>query len=731
LFQINAFIPAGTPPGEHAVTVKVGSVTSTPIKPINLYVGGAPPVLSSSFGRPGQKITMNFTDPVEPSAVTAAVFQFPNTLPIPAPIDVVSGSKIAFYVPLIPDNSQAGYVTGNFTVGLKRGDVIVGSLPFRIDPLQPVTDSVNKFKLAVADMARFTRTTLQQQQQIPSMATVARGAETMIDTASAPLTKMADDIAANGFADLRLDVFSTSSPTLRVTRRDLDNMIAMWENDPTLDGTRPRSASQQQAAVARPAGAGCFSESFEYCVTLANTTPAEIATTFGMRDIFHVFRRAVTLPIVTLGVGCKLDPSQMTAWALASAFLPTLHTVACKLGPNKPTKLTAFPVPDPIPVGSINSTGSLGTRIKLDLAPYWTRDFTVDQVYSTAYVSSLRAIIANAASEGCSADYINSLNNLGRTMLSSAQTGLRNYIGGSVITSEETLDACSVDSITTNVKARYDGKTNYDASKNAKFPLPEGFRWGIEGVEPGPSAIKINEKKEMFPEQMFLGLYGPCDPGAPHLLSLFNDYDPISPCMDVQVARPKQEVFVSSTIVGSIRNDSLGYTDVNPPVNVTDTNAYGISKTELGATSSLNVKKSGPNKWQVTQTVSGSVETGQGSLTDTWNNVQLYITHWPGPREVKIHVSSSVSGSCQGLSVNLTGYGRDGSPTLSKQEQDGNNGCPADWTLTASSPQTPNSDNRSVGLDIRLKILGGEGAGFGPGKGTVTTDIELVSQTPN
>jgi hypothetical protein len=201
--------------------------------------------------------------------------------------------------------------------------------------------------------------------------------------------------------------------------------------------------------------------------------------------------------------------------------------------------------------------------------------------------------------------------------------------------------------------------------------------------------------------------------------------------MDVQVARPKQEVFVSSTIVGSIRNDSLGYTDVNPPVNVTDTNAYGISKTELGATSSLNVKKSGPNKWQVTQTVSGSVETGQGSLTDTWNNVQLYITHWPGPREVKIHVSSSVSGSCQGLSVNLTGYGRDGSPTLSKQEQDGNNGCPADWTLTASSPQTPNSDNRSVGLDIRLKILGGEGAGFGPGKGTVTTDIELVSQTPN
>jgi hypothetical protein len=156
-----------------------------------------------------------------------------------------------------------------------------------------------------------------------------------------------------------------------------------------------------------------------------------------------------------------------------------------------------------------------------------------------------------------------------------------------------------------------------------------------------------------------------------------------------------------------------------PPRRVTDSDLFAAADSSLSAKTLVTVEQTASNKWRMVQEVEGAP--ASVSEVDTWNQMMLHITHRPGPQPIRVRVVSTVSGTCQGMHARLNGQ------TTAFEEDEGNNGCANTWTLNASSPAGASTASVAT-LDVGVFILGGRGTSFGPGKGTITTEIELEDQ---
>jgi hypothetical protein len=263
---------------------------------------------------------------------------------------------------------------------------------------------------------------------------------------------------------------------------------------------------------------------------------------------------------------------------------------------------------------------------------------------------------------------------------------------------------------------------NYRADKNDDSTS----RWGIEGLRTGSAKVAVQPAYENFVPDIFaIDPVDDCPPvlSGPLTLSLlFPEYRPISNCVSVNVTGTEKALEVASTQVFSYNSfeGTKRPTDYSPPRRVTESALFAAADTSNSAKTGLTIEQIGSNKWRMVQEVEGAPASVDDAIS-TWNQVTLWILNRPGPQPIRVRVNSNVSGTCQGMHARLT------AETTDSKEDDGNEGCPNEWTLTAFSPPGQNS---VATLDIGVFVIGGSGTTFGPGKGTVTTEIELLDTVP-
>lgn len=163
----------------------------------------------------------------------------------------------------------------------------------------------------------------------------------------------------------------------------------------------------------------------------------------------------------------------------------------------------------------------------------------------------------------------------------------------------------------------------------------------------------------------------------------------------------------------------LQLNNLMPPHEVTFSTPYQISHSALGGTSSLNIEQTSQTSWKITQRVNGAATSNGSEVPTTWNRVDIALTNGPGSRQIKVRTEAAVSGSCQGLDVRLVG------PLTWSKRLDSGNGCRETFEVRGFSVGPQGRAN----LFLNLAIIGGPGARFGPGSGTITTTVDLLEST--
>lgn len=192
---------------------------------------------------------------------------------------------------------------------------------------------------------------------------------------------------------------------------------------------------------------------------------------------------------------------------------------------------------------------------------------------------------------------------------------------------------------------------------------------------------------------------------------------PVAARACTSVAASQKAVSVGLTAVFSYTDTTgpLNVTSYRPAKAVTTSSPFQLSDSSVGGSSKLTVERTGDSKWKITQQVQGPSRTDV--FTNTWNRVDLQIQHGPGARQIRVTTDSSITGTCQGVDVQLTG-------TLSWRKQlDSASGCSSNFELKGFSRAG------AATLSLNISVLGARGARNGPGNGTATTTVELIDST--
>ncbi len=247
-------------------------------------------------------------------------------------------------------------------------------------------------------------------------------------------------------------------------------------------------------------------------------------------------------------------------------------------------------------------------------------------------------------------------------------------------------------------------------------------RWGIEGRTPGSASLDLTPVPDHFLPDMFTFPIDPCAQfsGSNFKPSLMGDFRPINPCVRVEVAGLTKRVEVTQSQVFSYTSaEGPRRAEIhNPAIRVTDNSPYQRADASQGAISQLLVEQLTNTKYRVTQIVEGA-PTSNKEVIGTWNQVTLSLTNGPGSHKIRVTLKSDVSGTCQSMHVQFNGR------SAQREEDEGNNGCARNFEINNYSSATS-----STSLDLGVFILGGTGPGFGSGKGTVTTEFELLDDVP-
>jgi hypothetical protein len=716
--------------------VHTGSLDLTPSSNAALVAPAAVPgraieSLSASSAMPGQRITLKLDSKTNLATLNNAAVLFDDGLIVPAPVRLQSGVA-TILVPYVPDEDQElGYRTGNCSVALIDGGKLTDGAPLVIDPLPDVEDPAGKFRTIVEQIAAASKGGLESQKQNASWAGTASGLQTVMDAFAAPLVEMAGRIAADGTAAVPLDATAREGDeSVEVSGRLLGHLVALFQQLPPrrVKLTSTGAAKGTLAPGEKQAAAGpgpCLADLPHYkaCLGLSESAPDEIAG-WDNEEAYAVLRSAITVsPAYSLYKGKTVSPCNVNSRALSpirvaasmSAFFLGLG-LQCKLWPTKPVAFSAHPKPSPIPTGPSESTGNEGTEITLRLEPYWTPEFTVDDFLFTSYFNTVQNVAddlgAGVESIPCAPDYRKEFARLSGQMWKSARTQLleavRNAAAKIPPSTDATIYKCDLTALSPQDRTILVRRAARDNDQTA--------RWGLEGLNGGSTKVLLSPVNENFPPEMFLeDVLGSnpagteCRSGPARItLSMSGDRRPISRCVDVTVAPSEKRLAVSSHSIFTYGDEGPAReTSYTPAKEVTTSAPFSAGS----GNSKLSITQTAQNKWKMVQDVEGR---DGNSISTTWNNIALNLTHRPGPRKIRATVASTITGTCQGLTVTLG---------ASRQVKEGNNGCSAAWTLETSSDAGPVSTTL---LDIRVSVLAGRGAGFGTGKGSITTEVEYI-----
>ncbi|MFN7922514.1 MAG: hypothetical protein U0Q16_20585 [Bryobacteraceae bacterium] len=692
--------------------------------------------LSAQSGPPGAPITAKLTGVSSLSATPYILFAFDNGPVTLAPADLGEDGAIQFLVPYFIDaNQEAGYSTGTCKLALAQKGGMVPLATFEVLPLQPVADPIGKLTDLIRALNRGVLDRIDSQKETLGWADIAGTLRKFNQARTDELLKSIAGADATGTGNMALDVLNPGGDTVPVSKRDLENLASILFGQATAPKAGAESTKALRSEPRKAAPGHCIADAlgkpWEDCLDLNYWADqlAESVTTIGLnpglpgsglvqalqRVITHVDLSASTVFGADTRRTCSFDASAVSPALVATQLLNIMHdsAILCKLHPVKPVRLLAVPVPNPMPVGQMDAVGNRGTQILLRTEPYWTPEFTVDQFLKRSYDGMVTAALAGDA--GCATQLTSAYNSLARQMFDSARNQmlepLRKIQQQLPSFRETPLYKCDLREIATLSPGSLNRRNDHDDDTNA--------RWGLEGLRAGTYRVEVMPVRENFPNAgpsryrggIFTG-FEDCDE-PPRPISWFNaEITKVSPCVSVVVAGGETNVQISSAYVFSYRGDTGPKNPVryDPPLSISDT--LTLEENSLGAKSMAVIKKVNDTKWQVEQTLEGAPS--DVPVTDTWNRLDLQLIHRPGPKPIRVKVSSNISGTCQGLDVNVG--------TVSRRE-DGVNGCPAEWTIdTQSSPGTV----ATTFLQVRAVVLGGRGVSRGPGKGRVLTEIEFL-----
>ena len=721
LAQANLTVPDDLPPGNHGIVLTVGGNRSNTTAPV-LAVDNPPRIqsLSTGVGAPGTEVTVSGISVPGGTQVKSILIEFDDGGMVPA-APSVSGGRVSFLVPFVPDPEAAGgYRTGNCSISFYNGATTSNALPFRIEPLAKPADPVGRFKAIVQSLAASSAANLNAQKAIAEFTPLASVIDPLSQTRTAALLALADQIAANGRATLPLDLSGPAepgAPMVEVTLRDLENLVAVLDQS---KAEAAQSSDAPRAILPRAGAAGpCLFDlpGYQYCTILAQS-PDAYSEGMTSGPLFRMIANAFTVGpqnYKAQRVLCTINPAAISPFVIASSLLQYLNDrrLTCKLQPTKPVSITALPVPNPIPAGSFETTGNRGTGLTIRLEPFWTPEFTVDQVLGSVYGETFEAAIPYP--DQCARDLRADLGRIARDMFNRARDRMVESLRrvSPEKSREVPLYKCDISDVqpasssTTLASHRADKD---DAGSN---------RWGIEGKLPGSASLTLTPVWDHFLPDLFTTT--PTDPcfqssGSNLTVSLMGDFKQLNPCVRVEVAGPRKAVEVTGSQVFSFTSATgpLNRSSFNPPVRVTQEAPFQRADAAQGAISQLQVEQLTATKYRVTQIVEGASASTK-EIVNTWNGVTLLLTNGPGSHKIRIQLKSNVSGACQGMHADLNARTRD------RQDDEGNNGCARTWDMNNFSSTTSLTT-----LDLGVYILGGQGLGFGPGKGTVTTEIELL-----
>jgi hypothetical protein len=407
-----------------------------------------------------------------------------------------------------------------------------------------------------------------------------------------------------------------------------------------------------------------------------------------------------------------VDPG-LLGWQLAGFLV--LNGLHCNLYPVRPSKLTAISIPSPIPVGEASRTGNEGTEFKLRLEPGWVPENAIYGFLDLHYYSVLREFVTKSVGPGRCLDtmvaqYLDAGAQIFKTARPRLFDAVKSIQDRAPKFQEVTLYKCDISEVkllSSDLLQRVPSQDN-----------DSKLRWGLEGVRAGVTDVILQPIKENFPLRAFID---PCEgplqyPPTANQRYGAEWYPVINSCTKLETVGGAARLEVAETYIFSYQDEGpLNPKTYNPPLSVEA--PFDFSYSAYGATSSVNIRQVSGAKWQITQKSTGA-PSSDPKITTTWNRIDLNLIHRPGPRKIRVKVNSNVVGTCQGLDVTV------GTIT---QRKDGNNGCAVDWTFETFSPTGPTA---STLLQIRFVVLGGRGPGFGSGSGTVTTEVEYLSESP-
>ena len=683
--------------------------------------------LSDSAAVPGTRLEAVVSGTASSVDLPYLVLAFPDGFAVPVPAIPLAAGRFSFIVPYVPDeNDGPGYRIGACSMGLlsDKGQFI-GETPFEIRELPETPGAIERFRTIVTNQAARTGAALRTQRSSSDLTEMVDVLERVGISQAKSLLTLVDKLAENKVATFPLDLTGSSdpdAPSIEVTERMVGHIVAV--HDAILSSSLPSTAQAMEAKLQRnrsAGGPGCIFDalggagsSWDLCIKARERNIQEFINAEDS-PLTIMFQRAFSWGGVTLLTPSSTKPCPgfntpaITPGLLVGNLAQFLmySGLYCNLHPIRPVKLTANPLPNPLPVGPFGSTGNQGTEIKMRLEPAWTPETAVLHFLWQHYDHVFLDMVSKINFEGCTShrDKIFShITNLFLSITPDIKKAVQEIQDRAPKFREVTLYKCDIEEVRPFSSDNLRWVPSWDDNNK--------LRWGLEGVRAGTTEVLLRPIPANFPRRAFTDLC--ITPPRP-----FGDpaeWQPVIPaCVKIDTAGGEAKLGVSDAYVFSYQDEGpQNPKTYSPPFDVGA--PYDLPNSAYGATASANVRQQSATKWVITQKATGAPATG--NVVTTWNRLDLNLIHRPGPQKIRVKVNANVTGTCQGLDVYLGSI---------RQRKDGNNGCSADWTLEEFSPRGPTG---STLLLIRFVVLGGRNTSFGPGSGTVTTEVEYLTDTP-